>query len=74
MRYMASNGDTVCTWGETEIEGVEKLDVEEVQKRFDSLIKDGYSAVDVSASGTRVVDGITGTEAEVVMFPNVVAG
>lgn len=69
MRYMTGDGDTAVKWDEKNDE-----DVAEVNRRFDEIVRTGYSAVAVSGGATKVIEGFDKTAEEIILMPNVVAG
>jgi len=80
MRHMtATTGDTVVTWGDTEVEDATKMSEAAVEKRFNEIISRGATAVKVENVGTAQskatqIKRFDKKAEEIVIFPDIVAG
>lgn len=76
MRQMtARTGDTVVTWGDTEVEGATKLTEAEVEERFNAIVRGGtHSAVQVDGGNATTVKNFDAKAEEIVVLPNIMGG
>lgn len=76
MRQMlARTGDTVVTWGDTEVEDATHLSEEEVERQFNAIVRNNHTAVKVTPGvEAEIIKKFDATAEEIVIMPNIMGG